>query len=192
MKLTHALAFPAVLLAAASSLASQTPRITRIEFSPAPVEQGGGVIIAIIGTGRCTYGIEFGDGQTERRSAELPDRLRHVYPGDDEYSVTATPEAPCEGVARARIDVRAIRRGIWRISVEPGPATDAPEIIVTIDGRGECAVNVDFGDTKNQKLEGALPMRVNHTYPAGGTYDIHAWADPPCRGDTTLKVDVRR
>jgi hypothetical protein len=192
MRLRQAVLVPVLLMAAVATAAAQTPRITRIEFSPAPVEQGGGVIIAIIGTGHCTYGMDFGDGQTERRTADLPERLRHVYPADDEYSVTATPEAPCEGVARARIDVRAIRRGIWGISVEPGPATDAPEVVVSIDGRGDCTVNVDFGDTKSQQLEGALPLRVSHTYPASGTYEIHAWAAAPCRGDTTLKVDVRR
>jgi hypothetical protein len=170
----------------------QEPRITRIEFAPAPVEEGGGVTIGIVGTGRCTYAIDFGDGETGRRTSDLPDHFRHAYQADAEYMVVATPEAPCEGVARARIDVRAITRGIWRLQVEPGPATDAAEVILTIVGRGTCVVNVDFGDSKTQRVEGTLPARVSHTYPASGTYDIHAWADVPCRGDTTVKVDVRR
>lgn len=192
MKFRYTLALLAITATTTLTSAGQAPRITRIEFTPAPPEQGAGVIIAIVGTGHCTYGIDFGDGETARRTADLPDRMRHVYPGDAEYTVVATPETPCEGVARARIDVRAITRGIWRILVEPGPATDAPEVIVTIDGRGTCIVNVDFGDNKTQKIDGTLPARVNHTYPSPGTYEIHAWADPPCRGDTSVKVDVRR
>ena len=175
-----------------ATLSAQGTRITRIEFTPAPVEQGGGVIIGILGSGPCTYAIDFGDGETAHRTADLPDHFRHAYPADAEYTVVATPESPCEGVARARIDVRAIARGIWRIQVEPGPATDAAEVLITLDGRGTCTVNLDFGDRKTQKIDGALPAKINHKYASGGTYNIHAWADEPCRGDTTVRVDVRR
>src|SRR5690349_20691517 len=90
----------------------QPGRITRIEFRPATTQEGGGVFITLVGSGNCTYALDYGDGQTERRTAELPDRVRHVYEGDGEYLVVATPEAPCEGVARARLDVRAIKRGV--------------------------------------------------------------------------------
>lgn len=187
MKLSYMLAALAVPV-----LTAQAPQITRIEFSPAPVEQGGGVLIGILGTGRCAYQIDFGDGTTERRNADLPDRMRHAYAAEQEYTVVATPDAPCEGVARARIDVRAITRGIWRISVEPGPSTEAAEVIVTIEGQGACVVHLAFGDTKTQKLEGTLPLKVNHTYPSVGTYEIHATTDVPCRGESRVKVDVRR
>ena len=171
---------------------AQTPQITRIEFTPAPLEQGGGVLIGILGSGRCAYQIEFGDGTSERRNADLPDRMQHSYAVDQEYAVVATPEAPCEGIARARIDVRAITRGIWRITVEPGPSTEAAEVIVTIEGRGVCVVNLDFGDARTLRLEGTFPQRVTHTYPSAGTYEIHAVAETPCRGENRLKVDVRR
>ena len=173
-------------------IAAQAPAITRIEFSPAPVEQGGGVLIGIVGNGRCAYRIDYGDGSSERRDAELPDRMRHVYAAEHEYDVVATPDAPCEGVARARIDVRAITRGIWRLVVEPGPSTEAAEVIVTVEGRGACAVQIDFGDTKTQRLEGTLPLEVNHTYPSAGTYELHATTALPCRGESRVKVDVRR
>lgn len=178
--------------AAVTVLTSQSPQITRIEFSPASVEQGGGVLIGLLGSGRCAYQIDFGDGTTERRNADLPDRMRHVYAAEQEYTVVATPEAPCEGVARARIDVRAITRGIWRLLIEPGPSTEAAEVIVTIEGRGACVVYLDFGDKKAQTLEGTLPLEVNHTYPSAGTYELHARTEPPCRGETRVKVDVRR
>jgi hypothetical protein len=176
---------------AATAFADQTPRLTRIEFAPATVEEGGGVWIALIGTGRCTYGIEFGDGETARREAELPDRVRHVYADDKAYDVVATAEAPCEGVARARLDVRSIKEGIWSVSVEPGGTKDMPEIIVNIEGRGTCTVLLDFGDGKSDKYEGALPAKVRHTYASTGRYDLYVRAEAPCRGEARLQVDVK-
>jgi hypothetical protein len=177
----------------AVAVAGQTPpRITRIEFSPVPDEDGGGILISLLGSGQCTYTMDYGDGKTERRTAALPDRMRHDYAPDKQYMVVATPDAPCEGVARAQLDIRAIARGIWRVSVEPGPSTDAPEIIATIHGRGACAVTMSFGDGKQQKVEGTLPAKVSHTYEKPGTYELHAVAAEPCRGDVRLSVDVRR
>jgi hypothetical protein len=102
------------LLAATVVVAQQpaaqqpTPRITRVEFTPARADEGGGVFISLIGTGTCTYTLDYGDGTSDRRTAQLPDRVQHKYPGDGEYLVVATPDAPCEGVARAKIDIRAI------------------------------------------------------------------------------------
>jgi PKD domain-containing protein len=173
--------------------AAQTaPRITRIEFSPVPEEEGSGILISLLGSGECSYTVDYGDGKTERRTATLPDRMRHDYAPDKQYMVVATPDAPCEGVARAQLDIRAIARGIWKVSVEPGPATDAPEIIATIHGRGACAVALSFGDGKQQKVEGTLPAKVSHTYEKPGTYELHAVAADPCRGEVRLSVDVRR
>jgi hypothetical protein len=173
--------------------ATQTvPRITRIEFSPVPDDEGGGILISLLGSGECTYTMDYGDGKTERRTATLPDRMRHGYAPDAQYTVVATPEAPCEGVARAQLDIRAISRGIWRVSVEPGPATDAAEIVATIHGRGVCAVMMSFGDGKQQNVEGTLPLKVSHTYEKPGTYELQAVAAEPCRGEVRLSVDVRR
>ena len=66
------------------------------------------VLISLLGSGECAYTMDYGDGNTERRTATLPDEMRHAYEADNEYSVVATPEAPCEGTARARLDIRAI------------------------------------------------------------------------------------
>ncbi len=78
------------------------------------------------------------------------------------------------------------------MSVEPGPATDAPEIVATIHGRGACAVTLSFGDGKQEKIEGTLPAKVNHTYEKPGAYELHAIAVEPCRGEVRLNVEVRR
>ena len=181
-----------LFVALASAAAAQTkPRITRIEFGPPPAD-GGGITIAVVGSGECSYMIDFGDGTTERRTATLPDKLQHGYKEDNTYDVVATPETPCEGVARARIDIRPMKEGISRLTVDAGPATDAPEIVVNVEGRGTCTVLIDFGDGETQKLEGALPAKVSHTYGAPGTYELRATAESPCQGDLRVKVDVRR
>lgn len=175
---------------AAAAMAGQA-KITRIEFAPATLEEGGGVWITLLGSGHCTYGIDFGDGETARRTADLPDRIRHVYTEDKAYDVVATPEAPCEGVARARLDVRAIEEGIWSVTVEPAEAKDLPEVIVNIEGKGTCTVLLDFGDGKSESVEGPLPARVRHTYASTGRYELFARAEAPCRGEARLQVDVK-
>src|SRR5215203_2075244 len=123
------------------AVAQEPPRITRIEFRPATEAEGSGVIITLLGSGRCTFALDFGDGKTTTRTAQLPDRIQHVYPADGDYEVVATPEAPCEGVARAKIAVRAIERGIWSLSAEAGPTPGTLEMVVTVNGRGSCVVS---------------------------------------------------
>jgi hypothetical protein len=185
--------FVLIVATAVAAAAAQTPsRITRIEFSPAPESEGGGIDISLLGSGQCAYTVDYGDGKTERRTATLPDRMRHAYAADRVYTIVATPEAPCEGVARAQLDIRAITRGIWRILVEPGPATDAPEILATIEGRGSCVVLLDFGDGTRQKIEGTLPAKAAHKYAKAGSYELQAAAESPCRGEVHLTIDVRR
>ncbi|MEO6212225.1 MAG: hypothetical protein ABIP65_01240, partial [Vicinamibacterales bacterium] len=137
--------------------AQEPPRISRIEFRPATQAEGGGIVISLLGSGRCTYSIDYGDGKAEQRTAQLPDRMQHAYPGDGDYEVVATPEAPCEGVARAKIGVHTVDRGIWSLSAEPGPTPGTLETLVTVNGRGSCNVTLDFGDGSTEKVEGELP-----------------------------------
>ena len=183
----------AIAVAAIGATAQkQASRITRIEFQPATAEQGGGVFISLLGSGSCSYLLDYGDGQSERRTADLPDRVRHTYPADGEYVVVATPEAPCEGVARAKLDVRAITRGIWGLSAVPGPDAPNAEMLITVAGRGECAVTVDYGDGAIEKLTLTLPATHSHKYGKTGTYDLKAVAQLPCRGDAALKLEIKQ
>jgi len=167
------------------------PRISRIEFRPATQEEGAGLIISLLGTGRCTYTMDFGDGKSEQRTAELPDRVQHAYP-DGEFTIVATPQAPCEGVARAKVDVRAINRGIWSLSGEPGPSTDALELLVTVHGRGSCVVTLDYGDNAGEKFEATLPTTRSHKYANPGTYDLRATTAEPCRGEAQMRAEIKR
>lgn len=178
--------------AAAAGPASQPARITRIEFRPVPETEGGGVEIALLGSGRCTYTIDYGDGKNERRTGDLPEEIRHAYEADNEYLIVANAAAPCEGTARARLDIRAIRRGIWKVTVAPGASTERPEIAATVEGRGDCAVTIDFGDGTRQRLEGTLPLSTTHPYEKTGAYTLRAAAEAPCRGDVQVSIDVKR
>jgi hypothetical protein len=184
--------FAALLTCAAVTLPAQQPagKITRIEFTPGKVDDGGGVFISLVGSGPCTYMLDYGDGTSNRRTADLPDRVRHTFPADGEYLVVATPDAPCEGVARAKLDVRAITRGIWGLNVEPGPDTPNAEMIITISGRGECSVTMDYGDGTVDKITSTLPATQNHKYGKAGTYELKAVAALPCRGEAALKVEI--
>jgi hypothetical protein len=182
----------AVVLAASAVASQKGPgKVTRIEFQPATTEEGGGVFISLIGSGSCSYALDYGDGQSERRTADLPDRVRHTYPADGEYLVVATPEAPCEGVARAKLDVRAINRGVWGLSAEPGPDTTNAEMLITITGRGECTVTMDFGDGTVDKLSVTLPATRSRKYGKAGIYELKAAAEPPCRGEAGLKLEIK-
>jgi len=167
----------------------QGPRITRIEFRPASTEEGGGMIISLLGSGNCTYAIDYGDGKNETRTAQLPDRVQHTYPGDGEYDVVATAQAPCQGVARAKIDIRSIDRGIWGINAEAGPS--ALELLVTVSGRGTCTITLDLGDANTQTFEAALPTTRTHKYAAAGSYVVKATTVAPCRGQAEMKVDIK-
>jgi hypothetical protein len=118
--------------------------------------------------------------------------VQHKYPGDGEYLVVATPDAPCEGVARAKLDVRAIERGVWGLTAGPAPDSPTPQMAVTITGRGECVVTLDFGDGTVEKVTGVLPQTRNHAYERMGTYDLRAVAEPPCRGEAALQLEIKR
>ena len=184
----------AMLVSGSSAAAQEAGRITRIEFRPATVAEGGGVFITLVGSGSCSYTIDFGDGRSETRtSVILPDRLRHSYSEDREYLVVATPEKPCEGVARAKLDVRAISRGIWGLAAGPGTALPhGIHVTITIDGKGECAVTLTYGDGTTDKVDGTLPLRRAHTYTKAGTYELRAVAAAPCRGEAALKLEISR
>ena len=192
MRRSVSLLLGVLLIGAQLSAQQPTPRITRIEFTPAKVDDGAGVFISLLGTGRCSYTIDFGDGTTDKRTAELPDRLQHVFAGDGEYLVVATPDAPCEGVARAKLDVRAINRGVWGLSAEAGPDGPTAGMVVAIAGRGECVVTVDFGDGTVEKVTGVLPQTRTHRYERMGVYELKAVAEPPCRGEAGLTLEIKR
>ena len=82
------------------------PDLTGINVTPARATAGQPVTIEVIGSGTCSYAIDFGDGNLEKRSRPLPDRLQHNYPVPDAYTVAVKAESPCAGSARTTLVVR--------------------------------------------------------------------------------------
>jgi hypothetical protein len=93
------------------SVATEPPAsaLTGLTVSTGRAVAGQPVTIDVVGTGACRYAIDFGDGNAEARSHQLPDRVRHNYPAPDVYTISATAEAPCTGRAQTTLNVRRHR-----------------------------------------------------------------------------------
>jgi hypothetical protein len=170
------------------------PRVMRVLVSPAPATAGQPVAITVDGTGRCPYTIDFGDGNSESRQQELPDRVQHAYPAGT-YEVAVSASRPCSGSAGARLEVRgSTTAGITGIEAAPNPAIQGTASTLVIRGAGNCTAIVDWGDGNSQTISGDFPMRVTHVYPTDGRYVIRADAVRPCSGAlrTELVVVPRR
>ena len=180
-----------LVIASAALTAAQSPRITRIEFRPVPEDDGGGVIISLLGSGHCSYTIDYGDAPTRphRRTA------RRDAPWYRAITVLARGDArpAVRGDRAGTTGYRAIRQGIWRVTVVPGPSTERPEIEATV-GAWRVRVALDFGDGAQQRIEGTLPLKVTHAYAKEGAYELRPQPRRPvvemssCSGGATLSV----
>jgi hypothetical protein len=176
---------------------SPTARLKGLEINPNPATAPATVNISVLGTGSCSYTLDFGDGNSERRTAALPDQIRHTYPAPNTYyPVAATGEGACEGLVRRNLAVNApaapdTRRRLSRLVVTPNPAIARTLVTITVEGSGTCPVTVDFGDGSDQRVEGPLPARIVHTFMRAGLFEIYAWAEAPCGGDATASLRVR-
>jgi hypothetical protein len=54
---------------------------------------------------------------------------------------------------------------------------------IRVDGTGQCAYTLDFGDGNNEGRNAVLPDVVRHNYPAQGRYTVVATPTPPCTGE---------
>lgn len=168
-------------------------RVSRILLSPTAANVGQQVSITVEGTGNCAYTIDYGDGNTEARVRDLPDRLQHVYPAGGTYTVAAVSERPCTGLARSTLEVRSTSRAaVTGVEAVPNPVTQGVQTMITIRGTGSCNLIIDFGDETTHTLPGPLPRRVPHTYNVPGRYTIEVMADPPCSAGMRTTLDVFR
>jgi hypothetical protein len=163
--------------------------ISAVTIAP---DEAGGATIDIAGTGNCSYRLDYGDGNRERRTATLPDRVDHIYPSSGTFIVVATAEAPCEGRVRETFRATRARASLVRVVVSPNPALPQSRVSIAVEGSGTCPVTVDFGDGADQSIEGTLPLRVFHSYARPGRYEVFAWTEAPCSGDARTVVQVRR
>jgi len=161
--------------------------------SPAVVDAP--VKMAIEGQGRCSVDVAFGDGNTQQFSMDLPHTFTHVYAEPRLYNVTAAAVPPCTGgrhTARLEITRRPVGAAIARLVAEPNPAAPRARVSIRIEGSGTCRVTVDFDDGAEEAIEGALPLRIFHSYARPGRYEVFAWTESPCSGDAGAVIQVRR
>ena len=169
------------------------PRIDAIQISRPEGTSPGMRAIRVTGAGRCAYTLEFGDGNSEGRNADLPEVVRHNYPAEGRYTVVATAAAPCKGRAQSTLVVGDDRGAMLsRLTVRPRTVRLGEAIDVMLVGSGLCRVTVNFGDDRQREVAEALPYRLTHRYAATGTYQVVAVTHPPCSGGGSADIRVRR
>jgi hypothetical protein len=169
-------------------------RISGIDVAVPPGAAATTRSFTIQGSGRCTYVIDFGDGNNETRDAALPDVVRHNYPANGRYTVEVTPRPSCSGVQRATFVVGSNGPGaITRVDVRPANARIGEQVTVIVGGSGTCKVVVDFDDGRSRTFTERLPYRLAYRYAVPGAYNIVAWTDEPCtgEGDSTVRIRSR-
>jgi PKD repeat protein len=82
------------------------PAISDVIVEPSPANARQPVTITVQGTGTCTYTIDFGDGNVDTRSRQLPDRVQHVYTAADSYTLGVSGTGTCTGGARVIVFVQ--------------------------------------------------------------------------------------
>ena len=172
----------------------QLQRITGINVESAAGTAASARSIRVLGSGRCSYSVDFGDGNSETREAALPDVVRHNYPAAGRYTVTATARPPCSGVQRSTFVIGAAVQGsISRVDVRPQLARVGQPITVTVAGSGTCRFVVDFDDGESRTLTERLPYQFTYRYAVPGDFEIVAWAHEPCtgQGDALLRIGRR-
>lgn len=174
------------------------PHISGIEINTPEGAESGMRAIRVTGAGRCAYTLEFGDGNSEGRNADLPDVVRHNYPASGRYTVVASAAAPCTGKAQSTIlvgngrgagDDRSGR--LVRLTVRPRTAGLGEAVEVTLIGSGRCRVTLAFGDGGEREVAEELPYRLAYRYAATGNYEVAARAHPPCSGNASAGLRVR-
>jgi hypothetical protein len=172
--------------------APSSPYLSGIDLAPPVQSPKAPVAITLKGTGSCRILVDFGDGNSQETSGALPLSLRHTYPLVGRYTVSATPASACgarqtavltigEAPPAPRIsglNVSRVRRG------SPGLRA------ITVNGSGECAYTIDYGDGNSEPRRAALPDVIRHNYPADGQYTITTTATPPCTGSVRSIVVV--
>ena len=169
------------------------PRITGVEVSRVRDASAGLRAIRVTGSGQCAYAIDYGDGNSESRSAGLPEVVRHNYPADGQYTIVVTATAPCTGAARSTVAIGGDARGrVSRVEIEPRLARTYQAVTLTVAGTGTCRLKVDLGNGQSREMTGTLPHRFTYRYPEPGDYEVFVWTEAPCDGDAGGVVRVRR
>ena len=169
--------------------------ITRLNVNPVQGAAPGLHAIEVVGAGRCTYLLDYGDGNSETRTASLPETIRHNYPAEGRYTIVTTAQPPCSGVLRSTFVVGRSRQApgaISGLSVSPERPRYGQPLTLTVAGTGTCRLTIDLDDGESRTVTETLPHRFSYRYAEPGDYDIVVWTSEPCTGGADTRVRVRR
>ena len=161
---------------AGSSMAQEpASRITRIEFAPATVDEGGGVFITLVGSGRCSY---------THRLRRRHDRQTHRRAAGPASGTSLPGTASTSSSRRPRRHAKASRAPSWTFGRSPAASGDSrlrrvrtaltPACSSPSMDAANASVTLDFGDGTIDKVAGVLPQTRNHRYERMGVYDLKA------------------
>jgi hypothetical protein len=193
-----------VRIAAVLTLLAARPLIagtvTGATVAPNPATTGTTVTVSVTGTNPCgAVHVIWGDGAAITYPiTTLPSSHTHAYGTPGTFTIVAKGMGNCDGEVSTNLRIEAPPTPPAPSSppMLTGVATSTPTtppnvpVTITLDGRGACAVTVEFGDGNAQSVQGELPQRVRHNYPAAGTYTVSAAAQGPCTGAHRTVVNV--
>jgi PKD repeat protein len=183
------------LLQITDASAPPTPRVTHVVLSPSRGIVGESIAVTVHGTGACTYDIDYGDGDTRQVNRPLPQETQHAYTKPGTYTVAVKTHPPCQGTVSDTVGIsNAVPQApkMARVLVSPKPAIAGQPVAITIEGTGNCAYTIDYGDGNWESRSRTLPDDVRHVYARGGYYTVLAIGDAPCAGSGRATIRVAR
>jgi len=170
------------------------PRVTGIQLAPTPVAIRTPVVITLQGAGACRVSIDFGDGNTQEVSGDLPIAVRHTYALARVYTIVADPANPCGEIRSVRLEVvqPAAPARLTGVQVTAPQQGGRGMRAIRVDGTGTCSYSLDYGDGNTETRSSALPEVVPHNYPAAGRFEVVVQANAPCSGTERATFDVGR
>lgn len=189
-----------VFLLSAPGLAS-AGTVRGVSVSPPAAGVGGAVSVTVSGSNPCGAAhVNWGDGTAITYAITgLPTSQSHTYDKPGRYQIVAQGMGNCDGRATAGIEITGPppppppnppTGRITAVTFSSTPATARQPVTIAVDGEGQCAFVVEYGDGNQQDFSGALPKRLTHTYGAAGTYRVIVGPVGSCTGKFTETLQV--
>lgn len=183
-----------------SASAAFAGTVNGVQASAASVAVGTALTVTVYGTNPCGAAhINYGDGTAITYAITgLPVTQSHTYDKPGTYAIVARGMGNCDGEAATRVQVTgpapapapAPAAAISSIAFTPRPGVIKQPVTIDIAGQGTCAITVAYGDGNQQEVNGALPLRVTHTYAVEQTYTVVVAPVAPCTGKFTERFQV--
>jgi len=158
------------------------------------------IAVDVTGTSPCgAVNIDYGDGTAITYATErLPITKGHTYEYGGTYTIKAVGMGNCAGEATGRITISGPPRppaaepagAITAVNFDPATALVRRAVKITVNGTRSCAFDISFGDGNQQRVSGALPQSVEHTYAVADEYPVVVSPIAPCSGGASRRLQV--